>query len=56
MACVITWCHVGEGSTSRTGFFREPDVRTPLVIPADGPWEVMGERMLFTQGNSKEEL
>lgn len=28
-------------------------MRIPLVIPPDGPWEVMGERMLFTRGKKK---
>lgn len=53
MACVIAWRDVGERSASRTGFFREQDVRTARVIPPDGPWEVMGERTLFTQGKKK---
>lgn len=53
MACVIAWCDVGECSASRTGFFREQDVRMPLMISPDGPWEVMGERTLFAQGKKK---
>lgn len=56
MACVIAWRDVGEHSASRTSFFREQDVRTPFVISPDGPWEVMGERTLFTQGENKEEV
>lgn len=53
MACVIAWRDVGECSASRIGFCREQDVRTPLMIPPDGPWEVRGERALFTQGKKK---